>query len=309
MEQPIIGQPAGAGGADAAITDGSDATFRSDVMEASLQTPVIVDFWAPWCGPCKQLGPILEKVVQANAGKVKLVKINIDENPMIAQQLRIQSIPAVYGFAGGQPVDGFAGVIPESQIKEFVDRLIQAGGGEAGGDPIEEAMEQAEAAMKAEDYATAASIYGQILQHDASQHKAAAKLAQSYVKLGETEAAQTVLSQIPADKAEDPDVKAAHAAVELAAKASEAEGRLADLQAKVDANPKDHQARADLAEALASLGRSEEAVDHLLHIIQVDRGWNDDAARLHLLKIFEALGPTDPVVISGRRRLSSLLFS
>ena len=306
--EPLIGQADAQAGA-AAIIDGSDATFREDVMEASLQTPVIVDFWAPWCGPCKQLGPALEKAVTKAAGKIKLVKINIDENPAIAGQLRVQSIPAVVGFVGGRPVDGFAGALPESQIKDFINRLIAAAGGEAGDDPIEQAMEQAEAAVEAGDFGTAAAIYGQVVEHDPENMKALGKLAQAYIKLEELDAAQALLDEVPEAKAQDPDIASARAALEFAAKAAEAEGKLAPLEAALAANPNDHQARFDLAEAQAAMGQSEEAIDNLLYIIQTDRGWKDDAARLQLLKVFEALGPTDPEVLSGRRRLSSLLFS
>ncbi len=313
--EPLIGQgtpngtakgPNGAGGA--AIIDGSDATFRADVMEASLKCPVLVDFWAPWCGPCKQLGPLLEKIVTSYGGKVRLVKINIDESPMIAQQLQVQSIPAVFGFVGGRPVDGFAGAQPESTIRDFIQRLLSASGADVG-DPVEEAMAQADKAVETGDFATAAAIYGEVLEHDPENFKAAAKLAQTYTKLGEIEAAEAILAEIPVAKSQDPDVLSARAALDLASKASEAEGKLAALEAQVAANPKDHQARYDLADAQASLGQSEEAVDNLLHIIQADRGWKDDAARLQLLKVFEALGPMDPAVQSGRRRLSSLLFS
>lgn len=305
--EPIIGQPSGAGAG--AIIDGSDATFAQDVIEASQQTPVIVDFWAPWCGPCKQLGPALEKTVTAAGGKVKLVKINIDENPGVAGQLRVQSIPTVYAFLDGRPVDGFQGALPESQLKDFVKRLTDAAGGDDGEDPVEAALEQADTAAEAGDHGTAAAIYGQVLQHDPTHAKAAGKLAQAYIKLEEIDAAREVLSAVSADKAQDPDVASAKAALELAEKASEAAGKLGPLEEAVAADPKNHQARFELAEAQAAMGRSEEAIDNLLHIIQTEKGWNDDAARLQLLKVFEALGPTDPEVISGRRRLSSLLFS
>ncbi len=306
--EPLIGQADAQAGA-AAIIDGSDATFRQDVMEPSQTTPVIVDFWAPWCGPCKQLGPALEKAVTAAGGKVRLVKINIDESPMIAQQLQVQSIPAVFGFVGGRPVDGFAGAQPDSAIRDFIARLLKAAGNDDSQDPIEAALEQADAAIEAGDFAMAAGIFGQVLEHDPENFKVAAKLAQAYIKLGEVEAAKAILAEIPVAKSQDPDVLSAHAALELADKAAEAQTQLADLEAKLAADPKDHQARLDLAEAQAAVGQSEEAVDNLLHIIQVNKDWNDGAARLQLLKVFEALGPMDPVVQSGRRRLSSLLFS
>ena len=305
--EPIIGQPDGAGAES--IVDGSEQTFAADVIEASMQVPVIVDFWAPWCGPCKQLTPALEKAVTKAKGKVKLVKIDVDQSPTIAQQLQIQSVPTVYGFVKGRPVDGFMGAKPESELKDFIDRLIKMNGGEPGEDPVEQAMEQAADAEKAEDYATAAAIYSQVVQHDPENVTAMAKLAHVYVKLGEIEAAQEILNGIPDEQAAHSDVAAVRAALELAGKAGEAAQKIDSLKAKVDADPKDHQARFELAEAQAAVGENEEAVDNLLHILMVDKGWNDGAARLQLLKVFEALGPTDPVTISGRRRLSSLLFS
>lgn len=306
--EPLFGQQAQPAGSEQMIIDGTDAGFREEVMEASQTVPVIVDFWAPWCGPCKQLGPALEKAVTAARGKVRLVKINIDENPAIAGQLRVQSIPAVYAFIGGRPVDGFAGALPESQIKDFVARMIQAAGGDAE-DPVEAALEQANAAMETGDFATAAAIFGQVLEHDPENVTAIAKLASAYIKLGETEAAAEVLSMVPADKQGDADVASARAALELAQKAAELDGKIGPLLEAVEANPEDHQARFDLAEAQAAVGQSEEAIDNLLTIIGKNRGWNDDAARLQLLKVFEALGPMDPAVQSGRRRLSSVLFS
>lgn len=311
-----------AGGAGEMIVDGSEATFAEDVIDASMQVPVIVDFWAPWCGPCKQLGPALESAVTAAKGKVKLVKIDIDQNPAIAQQLRIQSIPTVYAFAGGRPVDGFQGALPESQLKQFVQKLAeiadQLGGGQAGGEQddaaaIEQALEQADEALKQGDAGTAAAIYTQVLEHTPENAAVLAKLANAYVKLGETEAAQQILSEIPDDVKKKPEiaaeVTAVQAALELAAKAGEAAGKIDALKAKVEADPKDHQARFDLAEAEAAVGDHEAAIDHLLDILAVAKDWNDGAARTQLLKIFEALGPGDERVTSGRRRLSSLLFS
>ena len=302
----IIGQPAQGAASGAPIVNGSDATFARDVIETSQQLPVIVDFWAPWCGPCKQLSPALEKAVTAARGRVKLVKIDIDKNPGVAGQLRIQSIPTVHAFLDGRPVDGFQGALPESKIKDFVARLVRAGGG-AG--PVETAMEQADAAAEVGDHDTAATLYGRVLQHDPENANAAGKLAHAHIKLGETDAAREVLAAVPAAKANKAEVVSARAALEFAEKAAEARGRLDPLRAAVDRNPDNHRARFDLAETQAAMGRSEEAIDNLLHIIRTDRGWNDEAARLQLLKVFEALGPTDPAVLSGRRRLSSLLFS
>ncbi|MEQ8604899.1 MAG: thioredoxin [Marivibrio sp.] len=314
--------PQGGSGAGETIVDGSEASFAQDVIDASMQVPVIVDFWAPWCGPCKQLGPALEAAVTAAKGKVKLVKIDIDQNPGIAQQLRIQSIPTVYAFAGGRPVDGFQGALPESQLKEFVQKLAEAadqlGGGQAGagedeGAMIEQALEQADEALKQGDAATAAAIYTQVLERAPENASVLAKLANAYVKLGEAEAARQILAEIPDDVKKKPeiaaDVQAVEAALELASKAEEAAGRIEDLRAKVAAEPADHQARFELAEAEAAVGDHEAAIDNLLEILSRNKDWNDGAARSQLLKIFEALGPGDERVVSGRRRLSSLLFS
>jgi len=305
----------------AAIMDSSEAAFAQDVIEASMQVPVIVDFWAPWCGPCKQLTPALEKAVTAAGGKVKLVKIDIDQNPGIAQQLRIQSIPTIYAFAGGRPVDGFQGALPDSELQEFVNKLVDMAGqlgGEAGGEEdqtavLDEALAQAEKAVEDGDHATAAAIFGQVLEHRPDNALLQAKLAVAYAKMGEIDAAQSVIDNLPQDTITKPEiagfVASATAAIELASTASEAAGKIDALKAKVEANAKDHQARFDLAEAEAAMGNHEAAIDHLLDILMVNKEWNEGAARAQLLKVFEALGPTDPLVVSGRRRLSSLLFS
>ena len=291
------------------IKDSDTANFAADVLDASMETPVIVDFWAPWCGPCKTLGPAIERVVNNAGGAVKLVKIDIDQNPEIAQQMRVQSIPAVFAFAGGRPVDGFVGALPESQIKSFVDRVLQAAGGAPGDNPIDAAFEQAEAAAEAGDYQAAGSIYQQLVQHDPGNMKAVAGFAMALVKLEQAEAAEEFLAQLPPEQQDAPELASVRAALELAAQAGEAQAELAGLQAKVIRDPQDLQARYDLAVAQSALGQNEDAIDGLLEIMEKNRAWNEEAARLQLLKVFEALGPTDPLTVSGRRRLSSLLFS
>lgn len=305
MEQ-LIGQP---DEAQSPISDATDATFAEEVIEASKTVPVVVDFWAPWCGPCRQLTPALEKVVKAARGKVRLVKVNTDENPVVAQQLRIQSIPTVYGFANGRPVDGFAGALPESQVRAFVDKLIAAGGGKAGPSPVDEALEQARAAFEAGDADTAAAIYQQILQHDPEEARAGAGLARCHLQAGRLEQAQAAIDAVPAARAGDPEVAAVRAAVELASDGSAAAVDTAALEARLAKNPDDHEARYDLALGLYRAGSARAAIDSLIEIVRRDREWNDQAARKQVLKILEALGPTDPLTAEARRKLSSILFS
>ncbi len=305
--QEIAGQPGGNGAAADLITDSTTAAFVDDVVNASMQTPVIVDFWATWCGPCKQLGPILEKVVTDARGAVKLVKIDIDTNPEIAQQLRIQSIPAVFAFAGGRPVDAFQGALPESQVKAFVDKLT-ATAGTAKDDPIADALTQAKEMLDAEDFAAAGAIYRQIIQSDADNLAARAGLARCLVAAGELAPASEVLTAVADDKRDDAEIAAAWSVLELAQKSAGA-GDLGDLERRIAAEPGDHQARYDLALAYYGAGRREEAIDQLIEIVGRDRAWNDEAARKERLQLFEAMGPTDPETIAGRRKLSAILFS
>ena len=304
--EPIIGETTVP---EDLVKDTSTATFMADVIEASKETPVIVDFWAPWCGPCKQLGPIIEKAVKGAGGAVKLVKINIDENKEIAAQMRIQSIPAVFAFSNGQPVDGFVGAQPESQIKSFIERVVKAAGGAIGPSPIDQALEQAAEAEAAGDAQQAGGIYSEILRHEPDNTKALAGLARALMAAGQADAARQVLNDVPDDMKEDPEIKSAIAALELADKAGESVGQTAELESKVAANEADHQARFDLALAYYASGRSEETIDHLLTIVQKNRAWNEEAARKQLIEIFDALGSADPLVADSRRRLSTILFS
>jgi len=293
------------------IKDSDQTKFAKDVLEASRTVPVIVDFWAPWCGPCKQLQPAIEKVVKAAKGAVKLVKINIDQNQMLAQQLRIQSIPAVYAFFGGRPVDGFMGAVPESQVKQFVDRLVQATGGaagEGGGDEIAELLEHAKAAVAQNDLDLAVRIYSEILGIEPTNVAALAGMARYHVQAGDLEQARALLGQVEAKDKTNADIVAVQAAIDLAEKAKEA-GPIGDLQAKATANPKDFQSRLDLALAYWAGDKRKEAIDELLAMIKADRKWNEEAARQQLLKFFEALGFTDPLAVDGRKRLSTILFS
>ena len=292
------------------IKDSDQTKFAKDVIEASRTVPVIVDFWAPWCGPCKTLQPMIEKVVKEAKGAVKLVKIDIDKNQMLAQQLRIQSIPAVYAFFGGRPVDGFMGAVPESQVKAFVDKLIQASGGAAGGagSELAELLEHAKTAVAQNDMETVAQIYSEILGVDPANVPALAGLARYHMNAGDFEQATTLLGQVPAKEQNHAEVVAVKAALDLAEKAKEA-GPVDDLKAKAAADPKDFQSRLDLAMAYWAGDRKQEAIDELLAMIKADRAWNEAAARTQLLKFFEALGFSDPLSVDGRKRLSTILFS
>jgi putative thioredoxin len=286
------------------VKDSSTTGFAKDVLEASRNALVLVDFWAAWCGPCKQLTPILEKVVRSYAGKVRLVKINTDEHSAIAAQLRIQSLPTVYAFRDGRPLDGFMGAQPESTVRAFIDRLL---GGEAEAD-LAGVIEAAEAALEAGDLQSAAETFAAVLQEDQQNAQALAGLARCYLKSGDTARAEQTLALVPPDKRSISAVQSAKAALDLAKLAGQSDNRPA-LEARVAANPADHAARFDLAVASAARGRNAEALEHLLEIVRRDRNWNDQAARKQLVQLFDAWGPKDALTIDGRRRLSSLLFS
>ncbi len=294
------------------IKDSDQTKFAKDVIEASRTVPVIVDFWATWCGPCKTLQPIIEKVVKAANGKVKLVKIDIDKNQMLAQQLRIQSIPAVYAFFGGRPVDGFMGAVPESQVKQFVDRLVQAAGGTAGADGAADelgaALDHAKQAVAEGDFSLAAQIYNEVLDVEPENLAALAGLARCHAQAGNLDQAKAVLARVPAKDKTNADVVAVQASLDLAQQAKAA-GPVGELKAKAAADPKDYQARLDLALAYWAGEQRKEAIDELLGMIKADRNWNEGAARQQLLKFFEALGFADPLSVDGRKRLSSILFS
>jgi putative thioredoxin len=288
---------------DDLIKEGSDADFMKDVVEASRLQPVIVDFWATWCGPCRQLTPALEKAVRAAKGAVKLVKIDVDRNPAYAGQLRVQSIPTVYAFVDGQPVDGFQGAVPESQLKAFIDKLT---GGASGASEVDQLLSLGEESLSLNDLGGAAQAFAQVLSIEGGNEKAIAGMARVYLAGGDREQALQTIAMAPQDS-KDPAVQSVRAQLALAAKAPS--GAAAELQAKVAADPNDHQARFDLAEAQSAAGDFKGAVDNLLHIVQADREWNDQAARKQLLTIFEAAGLSSDVARDGRRRLSSILFS
>ena len=293
-----------ASGADGVIKDGTSASFAKDVIDASRHALVLVDFWAAWCGPCKQLTPILEKVVRSYNGKVHLVKINTDEHPAIAGQLRIQSLPTVYAFRDGRPLDGFMGAQPESQVRIFIDRLL----GEDAEADIAGVLEAAEAALDQGDLQGAAEAFAAVLQEDQQNAQALAGLARCYLISGDTARAEQTLALVPPDKQATPPVQSAKAALELAKVAGQSDNS-AELEQRLAANPADHEARFDLAVALAARGKKEQALDHLLDLVRRDRNWNEQAARKQLVQLFDAWGPKDEFTLDGRRRLSSILFS
>ncbi|MDP6573184.1 MAG: thioredoxin [Rhodospirillales bacterium] len=296
------GAAAGGGGADL-VKNGSVATFMADVIETSTQVPVIVDFWAPWCGPCKQLGPAIEKLVRQAGGVVRLVKINVDENQELAQQMRVQSIPAVYAFKNGQPVDGFVGALPESQLRAFIEKLT--GNAEQ---PLDKALDQADAALAGGDAAAAAALYSEILAHDTTNPRAVAGLIRSCTAAGEAAKAEELIDGLTPELRSSSEVAAAISAMELAEE-STASGDVAEFRQKLAGDENDHQARFDLAVALYGAGDAENAIAELVELVRRDRQWNDDAARKQLVKIFEALGHADPLTVAGRQRLSTILFS
>ena len=303
MDTPILSEGAGTADADL-IKNTTTKDFIRDVVEASREVPVLVDFWAPWCGPCRQLTPILEKAVRAAKGAVKLVKLNIDDHPQIPGQMGVQSIPAVFAFQDGRPVDGFMGALPESRVKSFIARLIGDETADVAAD-----MEDAEVALAAGDVNSAAQSFGEALQKDAENARAAAGLAKCYIKTGDLTRAEQTLALVPPAKADSAPVASARASLELARKAASAGNDIETLRAKVAANPKDIQSRFDLALALNAKGDREGALDELLTIVRKDRAFNDDGARKQLLQLFDAWGPADPATVAGRQRLSSLLFA
>ena len=297
-------KPEGASAAQGLIKDGTSAGFAKDVIEVSRQALVLVDFWAAWCGPCKQLTPILEKVVASYGGKVRLVKINTDEHPAIAGQLRIQSLPTVYAFRDGRPLDGFMGAQPESQVRAFIDRLL----GEDAEADLAGVLEAAEAALEEGDLQGAAEAFAAVLQEDQQNPQALAGLARCYLVSGDAARAEQTLALVPPDKQSSAPVQSVRAALELAKLAGKSDNS-GELEQRLAADPADHQTRLDLAVALAARGRKAEALDHLLDLVRRDRNWNDQAGRKQLVKLFDAWGPKDDCTLDGRRRLSSILFS
>ncbi|MEE9427525.1 MAG: thioredoxin [Paracoccaceae bacterium] len=286
------------------IKDGTEATFMQDVIEASKEVPVIVDFWAPWCGPCKTLGPMLEDAVKAAGGKVRMVKINVDEAQQIAAQLKVQSIPTVYGFHDGQPVDAFQGAVPQSEIKTFVDKLAALSGEDGG---LSEAIEAAEAMLAEGAAVDAAQTFAAILGEEPNNAVAYGGMVRAHIAMDDLDQAEAILNGAPEEISTAPELEAARAQLQLARQAADA-GPIDDLQAAVDAKPDDHQSRFDLANALHAAGQVEGAVEQLLELFRRDRDWNDGAAKAQLFTVFDALEAKDPIALNGRRKLSSLIF-
>ncbi|MBM1689743.1 thioredoxin family protein [Sulfitobacter geojensis] len=293
---------------DDLIKDGDEASFMADVVDASQHTPIIVDFWAPWCGPCRTLGPQLEEAVKAAKGAVKMVKVNADEAQMIMGQLQIQSLPTVYAFYKGQPIDGFQGAVPASEIKDFIDRVIKASGGEAPDDGLNAAIDAAEEMLGEGAFEDAAQTFAAVLGEDPNNAKAYGGQVRALIAMGELDQAEALLNGAPIEISKAPELEAAHAQLLLARQAADA-GPVAELTAAVEAAPDDLHARFDLAQALYANGDAQGAVDHLLELFKQDREWNEGAAKAQLFTIFDALKPEDPIVLNGRRKLSSLIFA
>ena len=296
------------------IKDVDTASFMTEVIEASQSVPIIVDFWAPWCGPCKQLSPTIEKLVNEAGGKVRMVKVNIDENQQLAQQMRVQSIPMVYAFFGGRPLDGFQGALPESEVKAFIDRVVEAAAAAGaapvanGEPPAAQLIAEGKTALAKGDDGTAMQLFAKVLESNDKNVEALAGLARCYIAAGENEAARNLISGVPEEQADNPDITAVKSALELAAESGNA-GAVGELAAKVAANPNDLQARFELAMARFGGGDREGALDDLLEVVRSNAGWNEGAARKQLIKMFEAWGADDPLTVDGRERLSTVLFS
>ncbi len=314
MDDQIIGQNPSAPGGDtgaAVIVDGDQKTFMQDVIEASRTTPVLVDFWATWCGPCKQLTPTLEKVVRSAGGRVKMVKIDIDKNRSLVQQLAqlglpMQSVPTVAAFWQGQIADIFQGALPETEVKRFVEGLLKIAGGSM---PTADLLAEAKAAVEAGDHQHAGALFSELLEQEPENPEAWGGLIRVLMALGQEDQAREALSQVPPKLADHAEISGARSALALAEEGRKAKDQLHDFQARVTADPSDYQARYDLATALNAIGERDQAADALLEIIRRNRAWNEDAARLQLLKLFEAWGFDDPATMAARRKLSSVLFS